>query len=136
MSSIFSKIIAGEIPSYKIAENDQFYAFLDIRPMVKGHTLVVPKLEVDVFFDLPTEVLSEMMPFCQTVAKAIKQIVPCNRVGVTVMGLEVPHAHVHLMPMNAMRDMSFEKPPLDLTPETMTTLAKDIHDQWQAMRKS
>ena len=132
MSSIFSKIIAGEIPSYKIAENDKFYAFLDIRPMVKGHTLVVPKLEVDRFFDLPADVLEGIMPFCQTVSAALESVVACNRVGLTVMGLEVPHAHVHLMPMNSMREMSFEKSPLTLSPEELSALAKSINTAWES----
>lgn len=132
MPSIFSRIIAGEIPSYKIAENDQFYAFLDIRPMVKGHTLVVPKQEVDVFFDLPTDLLSDIMPFCQTVSRALTQVVPCNRVGLSVMGLEVPHAHIHLMPMNSMREMSFEKPPLEMSPDDMASLANQVHQAWLA----
>lgn len=130
MASIFSKIIAGEIPSYKIAENDQFYAFLDIRPMAKGHTLVVPKHQVDVFFDLDKSTLGDIMPFCQTVAAAMKQVIPCNRIGVSVIGLEVPHAHVHLIPINRMKDMSFEKEAVQLAPEEMTSLAEQIHQAW------
>lgn len=130
MPSIFTKIIAGDIPSYKIAEDDQFYAFLDIRPMVKGHTLVVPKQEVDVFFDLPAHVLSDIMPFCQSVAKALEEVVPCNRVGLTVMGLEVPHAHIHLMPMNSMREMSFEKAPLEIPSEEMADIAARVYAIW------
>lgn len=136
MSSIFSKIIGGEIPSYKIAENHKFYAFLDIRPMVKGHTLVVPKLEVDKFFDLPNDVLQDIMPFCESVSVALEAIVPCNRVGLTVMGLEVPHAHVHLMPMNSMREMSFEKPPLSFSHEEMSALAVSINAKWEALYPS
>ena len=98
--------------------------------MVAGHTLVVPKVEVDVFFDLPTEILHDIMPFCQTVSEALKRVISCNRVGITVMGLEVPHAHIHLMPMNAMRDMSFEKPPLDIPKEEMVKLAGLINHTW------
>jgi len=130
MPSIFTKIIKGEIPSYKVAEDDQFYAFLDIRPMVKGHTLVVPKLEVDVFFDLPEPILSDIIPFCQSVSKAMKSVIPCNRIGLTVMGLEVPHAHVHLMPINEMGDMSFSNTPKQLTKEQMSSLASSIHSAW------
>lgn len=130
MASIFSKIIAGDIPSYKIAEDEAYYAFLDIRPMAKGHTLVVPKSEVDVFFDLDESTLAGIMPFCQSVAKAIRQVIPCNRVGVSVIGLEVPHAHVHLIPIKRMKDMSFEKEPVDLSPDEMASLAKEIHAAW------
>lgn len=130
MSTIFSKIIAGDIPSYKIAENDEFYAFLDIRPMAKGHTLVVPRQETDVFFDLSDDTLRSCMVFCKSVANAIESVVPCNRIGVTVMGLEVPHAHVHLIPINSMRDMSFEKSPVELTDDEMRQLADEIHRKW------
>ena len=107
MSTIFSKIISGEIPSYKIAEDELFYAFLDINPVSKGHTLVVPKKEVDYIFDIEDDLLKEMMPFCKRVSQAIKKVVPCLRVGVAVVGLEVPHAHVHLIPLQSMRDFSF-----------------------------
>ena len=106
MATIFSKIIAGEIPSYKVAEDDRFFAFLDINPMAKGHTLVVPKIEVDYLFDLDDELLAEMTLFSKKVAEAIKKAVPCNRVGVLVMGLEVPHAHVHLIPIMKEGDMN------------------------------
>ena len=131
MASIFTKIIRGEIPCYKIAENDEFFAFLDIRPMVKGHTLVVPKLEVDVFFELPKATLEGIMPFCQSVSRAIKNVIPCNRIGVTIMGLEVPHAHIHLMPMNTMRDMSFEQTPLTIPKEEMQEIATSIAESWK-----
>ncbi len=100
MASIFSKIIVGEIPSYKIAENDQFIAFLDISPVKKGHTLVVPKTEIDYVFDLPDELLGELMLFSKRVAAAIEKVIPCERIGITVLGLEVPHAHVHLIPLD------------------------------------
>jgi histidine triad (HIT) family protein len=127
MASIFTKIIKGEIPSYKVAENDEFYAFLDIRPVAKGHTLVVPKIEIDVFFDLPEDLLSGMMPFCKKVAAAIKVVVPCNRIGITVLGLEVPHAHLHLIPISALGDMNFQKPAVSLTQDEMTELAQSIY---------
>ena len=102
--TLFSKIIAGEIPSYKIAENDRFFAFLDIFPATPGHTLVVPKIEVDRLFDLPADYLAEMLPFAQTLAKAIQQAYPCDRVNILTLGFEVPHAHLHLLPMNGMSD--------------------------------
>ena len=130
MPSIFTRIIEGEIPSYTIAEDEHFYAFLDIRPMAKGHTLVVPKQEIDVFFELPDDVMRGIMPFCKTVAQAIESCVDCNRIGITVMGLEVPHAHVHLIPINSMRDMSFEKAPVAMSPEEMTALAAAISKSW------
>ena len=105
--TVFSKIIAGEIPSYKVAEDDRYYAFLDINPLVKGHTLVVPKKETDYIFDLDDETLAGMMVFAKRVAKAIKEAVPCKRVGVTVIGLEVPHAHIHLIPISKESDIYF-----------------------------
>ena len=115
MSSIFTKIILGEIPSYKIAEDDNFYAFLDISPLAQGHTLVVPKLEEDYLFDLDDDLLAKMMVFNKWVASAIKKAFPCNRIGVSVIGLEVPHAHVHLIPINRMDDMNFANPKLKLS---------------------
>src|SRR5204862_3349321 len=105
--TIFSKIIAGQIPSYKIAENEQFYAFLDIFPLVKGHVLVVPKNETDKFFDLPNEYLSAMLVFAKPIAHAIEKSFPCNRCGISVVGLEVPHAHMHLIPINSADDLNF-----------------------------
>lgn len=107
--TIFSKIIAGEIPSFKIAENEKCFAFLDIFPLVKGHTLVIPKLEIDNLFDLPKDYLSEILIFAQPIAKAIEKSFPCNRCGVSVVGLEVPHAHVHLIPINTMDDLNFTR---------------------------
>jgi histidine triad (HIT) family protein len=107
MASIFSKIIAGEIPSHKIAEDEQYYAFLDIFPVAKGHTLVIPKKEVDYIYDLDDETLAGLHVFAKKVAKAIEKAVPCQRIGVAVVGLEVPHAHVHLIPINSMADMNF-----------------------------
>lgn len=112
MSSIFSKIVQGELPCHKIVESDKFLAFLDITPIKEGHTLVIPKLEVDYIFDLDDELLSEMMVFSKQVAHAIRKAIPCNRVGVTVIGLEVPHAHIHLIPINTLSDMDFSKPKL------------------------
>ncbi|WP_299777745.1 HIT family protein [uncultured Formosa sp.] len=109
MASIFSKIISGEIPSYKVAETDDFLAFLDINPNAKGHTLCIPKQEVDKIFDLDDELYMGLMRFSKQVAKALEQAVPCKRVGMTVIGLEVPHAHVHLIPLNAMEDALFSK---------------------------
>lgn len=108
MASIFTKIIKGEIPSYKIAEDDHFFAFLDINPNAKGHTLCVPKKEVDKLFDLDETTYTELMKFSRKVAGAIEKAIPCNRVGVAVIGLEVPHVHVHLIPVNEMRDMTFQ----------------------------
>jgi histidine triad (HIT) family protein len=115
MASIFSKIIAGEIPSFKIAENDMFYAFLDIFPMAEGHVLVVPKIETDKFFDVPADYLSAWMLFAQPIAKAIEQSFDCNRCGISVIGLEVPHAHMHLVPINSADDLNFTRPKLKLT---------------------
>lgn len=109
MASIFSRIIAGEIPSYKIAETEDFYAFLDIFPVAKGHTLVIPKKEIDYYFDLDDELIAGMNVFAKKVAIAIKKAIPCERVGTTVIGLEVPHAHLHLIPINSISDMNFAK---------------------------
>jgi len=113
--TIFSKIIEGVIPSYKIAESDRFVAFLDISPLVKGHTLVVPKIEVDNLFDLPAEYLSEMLVFAEPIAKAIEQVFDCNRCGISVIGLEVPHAHMHLIPINSANDLNFNNKKLSLS---------------------
>ena len=115
--SIFSKIIAGEIPSYKIAESEMFYAFLDIAPLQKGHTLVVPKIEIDKVFDLPTNYLAEMLVFAQPIAKAIETSFPCNRISMVTVGLEVPHAHLHLIPINVAKDIDFANPKLSFTVE-------------------
>lgn len=117
--TIFSKIIAGEIPSYKIAEDDQFFAFLDIFPLVEGHVLVIPKLEVDKFFDVPDEYLSRMLVFAKPIARAMEKSFPCNRVGLSVIGLEVPHAHLHLVPINGMDDLNFTRGKLKLSPEQL-----------------
>jgi histidine triad (HIT) family protein len=113
--SIFSKIIAGEIPSYKIAENEQFFAFLDIFPLVEGHVLVVPKVETDKIFDVSNELLAELLLFAKPIAKAIEAAFECNRVGIATIGLEVPHAHLHLVPINSADDLNFTRPKLKLT---------------------
>jgi histidine triad (HIT) family protein len=124
--TIFSKIIAGEIPSYKVAENDKFFAFLDINPMVKGHTLVIPKVEVDNLFDLSPEYLSEILVFAQPLAKAIESAFECNRCGISVIGLEVPHAHIHLVPINSSDDLNFNRKKLSLHKEDFLDIQKKI----------
>ncbi|WP_214073059.1 HIT family protein [Mucilaginibacter sp. dw_454] len=129
MLSIFSKIIAGEIPSYKIAEDDNYYAFLDIAPLVEGHLLVVPKKEVDKLFDLDDDTYAGLMLFAKKIATALEKAIPCNRVGVTVIGLEVPHAHVHLIPINGMGDMNFANPKLKFTPQEFQATADKIKAQ-------
>ena len=115
--TIFSRIINGEIPSYKIKENERFYAFLDIAPLVKGHTLVIPKVEVDKLFDLDDEFLAEMLLFAKPIARAIEKTFVCNRCGISVVGLEVPHAHMHLVPINSADDLNFNRKKLKLPPE-------------------
>lgn len=126
MATIFSKIVAGEIPCYKVAENDKFYAFLDINPLAKGHTLVIPKRETDYFFDLEDEEIAEMQIFAKKVACAIKKVFPCRKVGQAVLGLEVPHAHIHLVPMQSEQDMLFSNPKLKLTPEEFAEISQKI----------
>lgn len=126
MSSIFSKIIRGELPSYKIAESDDYYAFLDINPIQEGHTLVVPKVEEDYLFDLGDQELQSLMVFSKKVALAIEKSIPCERIGVTVIGLEVPHAHIHLIPINGINDMSFNKPKLKLSSDRMQEIQESI----------
>jgi histidine triad (HIT) family protein len=129
MPTIFSRIVRGEIPSYKIAEDDRYYAFLDIRPMAKGHTLVVPKQEIDYLFDLEDDLLAGLMVFAKKVAKALESVVPCERIGVAVVGLEVPHAHVHLMPIHTVSDLGFGKPPVEMTSDEMAELAKAVAER-------
>ena len=126
MAGIFAKIAKGEIPSYKIAEDERYFAFLDINPLVKGHTLVIPKKEIDYMFDLNDDLLSGMMVFSKKIAKAIEKVVPCKRIGVAVLGLEVPHAHIHLVPINSEADISFSKPKLKLTEAEFQKIAKRI----------
>ncbi len=127
MATIFSRIIAGEIPCYKVAENERFFAFLDINPLKEGHTLVVPKQETDYIFDLDDEQLGEMMIFAKEVAAKIKQEIPCNRVAVVVLGLEVPHAHIHLIPIESENDVDFHREKLKLTPEAFQKIAEKLN---------
>lgn len=127
--TIFSKIIAGEIPGYKIAESDKFFAFLDIFPLREGHVLVVPKKEIDNLFDLPEEYLKELMVFAQPIAKAIERSFDCNRCGISVIGLEVPHAHMHLIPINAANDLNFTQPKVKVTEERMKEIQRMIVDK-------
>ncbi len=124
--TIFSKIIAGQIPSYKIAEDDLFFAFLDIAPLRQGHTLVIPKIETDKFFDVPDDYLSRILLFAKPIAQAIEKAFECNRCGITVIGLEVPHAHMHLIPIDSVHDMDFKKPKLKLTPEEFKAVQEKI----------
>lgn len=128
--TIFSKIIAGEIPSYKCAEDERFYAFLDINPVAKGHTLVVPKHEVDYLFDLDDDELAAMTIFAKRVAKAIQAAYPCRKVGVAVLGLEVAHAHIHLIPLQSEGDMDFRRPKLQLPAEEMEEIARRIREHF------
>jgi len=126
MSSIFSKIVAGDIPAYKVAETTEFLAFLDINPLAEGHVLVIPKKEVDYLFDLDDVTYTGLQIFAKIVAAGIKKVIPCNRIGVTVIGLEVPHAHIHLIPINGVNDMNFTKPKLKFTPEEFAATAEKI----------
>lgn len=126
MSTIFSKIVSGEIPCYKVAETNDFLAFLDVRPLTAGHTLVIPKREVDYIFDMEDEQFAGLHLFAKIVAKAVKAAVPCKRIGVAVIGLEVPHAHIHLVPMNAIGDLNFEKERAQISPEQFEQIAADI----------
>ncbi|HET8572521.1 MAG TPA: HIT family protein [Edaphocola sp.] len=124
--TIFSRIIAGEIPSYPIAENEEFFAFLDIFPLTRGHVLVVPRKEVDKFYDMDDELMSKWMIFAKPIARAIEKAFPCKRTGMTVIGLEVPHAHMHLMPINNVDDMNFHKPKLELSAEELKEVQQKI----------
>ncbi|MDR3046673.1 MAG: HIT domain-containing protein [Bacteroidales bacterium] len=126
MSSIFSKIIAGEIPCYKVAENDQFIAFLDISPVAKGHTLVIPKTEIDYIFDIENSLYSELFLFAKQVAIALKKAVPCTKVGVSVIGLDVPHSHIHLVPISQIQDINFEQERLHFSIEEFNQLSNHI----------
>ena len=126
MASIFSRIIKGEIPSYKIAEDDKHFAFLDINPLKSGHTLVIPKREEDYIFKLEDSEISDLMVFAKKVALAIEKVVDCDRIGVSVVGLEVPHTHIHLIPINSVTDMTFGKPPVQLSTEEFKALAASI----------
>ncbi len=126
MASVFSKIVAGEIPCYKIAENDEFLAFLDINPLSEGHTLVIPKREVDYYFDLEDDELARMNVFAKKIAQRLKSVTSCKKVAVVVMGLEVPHAHIHLIPMNSERDVDFSKEKLKFTPEQFSRIVEKV----------
>ena len=128
MASIFTKIIAGEIPSYKIVENDKFYAFLDIAPMAKGHVLIVPKVETDKFFDVADDYLQEWLLFAKPIAKAIEKAFDCNRCGMSVVGLEVPHAHMHLIPIHSADDLNFTRPKLKLSEAEFQVVQQQITD--------
>ena len=129
MATIFTRIIKGEIPCYKVAENEKFFAFLDIKPLAAGHTLVVPKQEIDYIFDIDDATLAEMMLFAKKVAAAIKEVIDCKRIGVAVLGLEVPHAHIHLIPLKKEQDMIFTNPRVSLTEEEFRHIAKAIGDK-------
>jgi len=129
MPSIFSKIISGEIPSHKIAESEKFLAFLDINPLAKGHTLVIPKEEIDYVFDVPDDLLAELIVFSKSVARKIKSAISCERIGVSVIGLEVPHTHIHLIPINSVADMNFSKSKLNLSQEELATIAENIRSK-------
>ena len=131
MASIFSKIVSGEIPCYKIAETEEYLAFLDISPLVEGHVLVIPKKEVDYIFDLDDETLSGLMTFAKKVAKAIRNVVPCQRIGIAVIGLEVPHAHVHLVPLNHVGDINFQKPKLSPSNAELELVSRRIREAYQ-----
>lgn len=126
MATIFSRIVAGEIPCYKIAETDKFFSFLDINPLTKGHTLVIPKQETDYYFDLSDEDIAEMQVFAKKIATAIKEAFPCRKVGMAVLGLEVPHAHIHLVPMQTEKDMVISNPKLKLSSEEFEEIAEAI----------
>lgn len=126
MASVFTKIVNGELPSHKVAEDDQFLAFLDITPLREGHVLVIPKREVDYIFDIEDQLLAEMMVFAKSVAKKLKAAIPCNRIGVTVIGLEVPHAHIHLIPIDSLNDMNFANPKATFSNEELAATATKI----------
>lgn len=130
MASIFTKIIKGEIPSHKIAEDERYFAFLDIRPLVKGHTLVVPKQEIDYLFDVDDELLSGMLPFAKQVARALEATVSCKRVGLMVIGTEVPHAHIHLLPFQQESEFNITRKPLEMSQEELAALAEAVRNQF------
>ena len=131
MGSIFTRIVKGEIPCYKVAEDENYLAFLDINPLQEGHTLVIPKKEVNYIFDVEEELHAGLWNFARKVGKAIEKVVPCQRIGITVIGLEVPHAHIHLIPLRTMYDMDFRRPKLKFTPEEFAAIAKKIAEAIQ-----
>ncbi|PLX13868.1 MAG: HIT family protein [Marinilabiliales bacterium] len=133
MASIFTKIINGDIPSYKIAESDDYYAFLDINPLAKGHTLVIPKKETDYIFDIEDEEYKGLFAFAKKVGIAVEKVIPCKRIGITVIGLEVPHAHVHIIPINSIYDMDFKQPKLKFSNEEFTETAFSIKSEFQKL---
>ena len=135
MASIFSKIISGEIPCYKISENENFFAFLDINPLTKGHTLVVPKQETNYLFDLDDDLYKGLFLFSKKIAQAIKKVVPCRKVGIAVVGLEVAHAHIHLIPLNDVYDIDFKKPKLKIPQEEFILIAQKIGDSFARVNK-
>jgi histidine triad (HIT) family protein len=126
MPTLFSRIVSGEIPCHKIAENEKFLAFLDISPLREGHTLVIPKQEVNYIFDLDNSLLTEILLFCQPIAKKIEKVIPCKRIGVSIIGLEVPHAHIHLVPIDSADDLNFTRPKLQLSQERLQEIAEEI----------
>lgn len=128
MATIFSKIVSGDIPCHKVAENEHFLAFLDIMPLTRGHVLVIPKIEVDYLFDMEDHLLGELLIFAKKVARKMQNVIPCRRIGVTVIGLEVPHAHIHLIPINGVSDMDFSKPKLQPSQSELSELAKMISE--------
>lgn len=130
MASIFSKIVSGEIPCYKIAETNEYLAFLDVMPLKKGHVLVIPKQEIDYIFDMPQEQYSGLWIFAQKVSKAMKKVLPCKKIGIAVVGLEVPHAHIHLIPINSVADMDFSKPKISIAAEEMIEIARLIEENY------
>lgn len=134
MASLFTRIINGEIPCYKLAENEWCYSFLDIKPLAKGHALVIPKMELDYIFDLPDEVLGELIRFSKHMAYAIKQVVPCTKIGMSVIGLEVPHAHIHLVPINSISDLNFSNARLNFSEEEYKNLAALISKAFDSIR--
>jgi histidine triad (HIT) family protein len=129
MATLFSRIAAGEIPCHRIAENAEFFAFLDINPLAEGHTLVIPKKEIDYFFDLDEDTLGRMMAFSKTIARALEQAIPCKRIGLSVIGLEVPHAHIHLVPLQKESDLFFGNPKLTKTPDELAQTAAKIREK-------
>lgn len=130
MASVFTKIVKGQLPAYRVAEDDRFLAFLDINPLTKGHTLVIPKEEIDYIFDLPEELYRDLWLFARKVARAIEKVVECERIGIAVVGLEVPHAHIHLIPINSIADMNFAKPRVKMTDEEFKELAERINNAY------
>lgn len=126
MQGLFSRIIKGDIPSYKLGEDEYCYSFLDVKPLARGHALVIPKLEIDYIFDVPDELLIKLILFSKRMAISIKQVVPCTKVGMSVVGLEVPHAHIHLVPLNSISDLNFSNPRITLSPEEFNKLASQI----------